>query len=238
MRALTAAEPADGGVRLTLPYTYPSSGLVRLLLREQNGSVIVSDERGAIHEAQSSGIDVGNADRVLRHITTPLGLIIQGGAIMSPAVSLPYVSGRMMLVAGASRDAANWLYTHAKVRPERDFRALLADLLQKRFADTITSGEKITGASNKSYTFPFSLNLPSGKRLLVDTVINESSSINARVVANLDVRSNGNEMLEQRIVYDDYDLWDPANINILSAGAQVIAFSRLDAVFSRMANLG
>ena len=74
-----------------------------------------------------------------------------------------------------------------------------------------------------------------GKRIVVDPVIHDMKSINARVVANMDVQRAGYEDVEQRIVYDDSDDWKASEINILQFGATVIPFSKAPKVLSRMA---
>ena len=77
--------------------------------------------------------------------------------------------------------------------------------------------------------------MPHERRLIIDAVTNEPSSINARVVANLDVAATKNPLLEQRIVYDDEDDWTPADLNLLNVGAIAVPFSRSSEVIERIA---
>jgi hypothetical protein len=96
----------------------------------------------------------------------------------------------------------------------------------------------IVGHSNKPHKFPNVLKLLGGKRLIVDPVANEASSINARVVANLDVKATEDPTLMQRIVYDDEDDWTPSDLNLLQVGAPVVAFSNVSEVIERLAQHG
>jgi hypothetical protein len=73
------------------------------------------------------------------------------------------------------------------------------------------------------------------RRLIVDPAVHDISSINARVVANLDVRAVNDPLLEQRIIYDDEEHWTPADLNLLQVGATVVPFSRSSEVIRRLA---
>ena len=73
--------------------------------------------------------------------------------------------------------------------------------------------------------------------LIVDPVAPEPSSINARVVANLDVQQAGNQKVKQRLVYDDEEDWSPDNLGLLGiVGAPVVPFSRSSQVIKRVAS--
>jgi hypothetical protein len=94
--------------------------------------------------------------------------------------------------------------------------------------------EILVGKSNKAHKFENLIHLPNGRRLIVDPVIQDMSSINARVVANLDVRAADYPDLEQRIVYDDEEDWKTENLNLLQVGATVIPFSQAPNVLGRL----
>jgi hypothetical protein len=97
---------------------------------------------------------------------------------------------------------------------------------------------RIIGGSNKEHAFDSIIFMPNGKRIVVDPVVHDMKSINARVVANMDVQRAGYDDLEQRIVYDDSDEWKASEINILQFGATVIPFSKAPRVLSRLAAAG
>jgi hypothetical protein len=94
----------------------------------------------------------------------------------------------------------------------------------------------IVGHSNKPHKFANVVLLPKGRRLIVDPVIHEFTAINPRVVANLDVRSTRDPLLEQRIIYDDEEDRNPADLNLLQVGATVVPFSRSHEVIRRIAS--
>jgi hypothetical protein len=139
------------------------------------------------------------------------------------------------LVANAAKEVATWLYEHKKIKRTRDFRKLLTEFLTRTFDDHLVIDDRIVGASNKSHKFANVIRFSNGRKLIVDSVAKDPSSINSRVVANFDVRSNNNPFILQRIVYDDEDVWSSADLNLLSVGAPVIPFSRTPEVISRVA---
>ncbi|MGB5102939.1 MAG: hypothetical protein WBO04_06405 [Steroidobacteraceae bacterium] len=138
------------------------------------------------------------------------------------------------LVANASRDVADWLFAHTKIKRERDFKVLLRQFLHTRFPDYLHQ-ETLVGQSNKPHKFEHLLHMPDGNRIIVDPVLHDPSSINARVVANMDVRLAGHKNLEQRIVYDDLNDWTAEDLNLLQVGAPVvIPFSRATDALGRI----
>jgi hypothetical protein len=216
---------------------YPSNGLVQVTVRGGVEWVAVSDEGGAVGEALSAGIPVKNFDRVLSGLISEHGLVMRGGVIQSPRIPIDAAFMGILHVANASQEAARWLYDHMKLKRSRDFRSMLAEFLKKTFDDSISHNAIIIGHSNKPHKFANVISLAHGKRLIVDAVANEASSLNARVVANLDVRATNNPLLEQRIVYDDEEAWTPADLNLLNVGAIAIPFSRSPEVIERIARV-
>ena len=122
-----------------------------------------------------------------------------------------------------------------RIKRTRDFRALLTDFLIKKFENRVSHNAVIVGQSNKPHKFANVIDLSERRRLIIDPVSNEGSSINARVVANLDVKAVQDPLIIQRIVYDDEDHWLPADLNLLQVGAPVIAFSRVSEAIERIA---
>jgi hypothetical protein len=157
------------------------------------------------------------------------------GVIFSPPVELPALPLAIFHVANASQEVARWLYEHMRIKRPRDFRAMLAEFLEKRFDDRVAHNAIIVGHSNKPHKFANVLALAHGRRLIIDPVTHEASSINARVVANLDVKATNNPLIEQRIIYDDEEDWTPADLNLLQVGAITVPFSRSSEVIERIA---
>jgi hypothetical protein len=223
------------GVHVTTHCMYPSNGLVQVTVRGGAETVVVSDEGGGVGEALSAGVPFKDYNRTLSHLIGEQGLTIRNGIIFTPQIPIDAVALGILHVANASQEIARWFYEHLKIKRTRDFKTLLADFLKLTFDDRVSHNTTIVGHSNKPHKFENVVLLPSGRRLIVDSAVHEHSSINARVVANLDVKAVNNPMLEQRIVYDDDEAWTAADLNLLQVGATVVPFSRSSEVIRRIA---
>jgi hypothetical protein len=191
---------------------------------------------GAFGEAIAAGIPVAEFhNKSLAGMVRDRGLALKDGVIFTPLVPLEAATVAILHVANASQELARWFYEHSKIKRARDFRVLLSEFLRVSF-DNRMRPEKIVGHSNKQHKFEHVLHLAEGRKLIIDSVAHEASSINARVVANLDVKSNGDPLLDQRIVYDDQEEWTPADLNLLQVGAPAVAFSRSQEVIFRLAS--
>ena len=231
---LSAENMYPDTIRVTTHVLYPSHGLVRVRVSRLARGLVVTDDGGGYNEARSAGATVPNLSRHVRFILSQYGLRMVDTSVVSPVIAPDNAVGTIILVANASRDVASWLYENTKVKPSRKFRELLSDLLTRRYEGVVSHNAKLIGASRKAHTFPHMLSIRDGRSLVIDTVTNEPSSINARVVANLDVKQTHNDNLEQRIVYDDSERWEPASLSLLGVGAKVVPFSRLDSVLQRL----
>lgn len=233
---LSVTEELDG-VRVVTHCMYPSNGFVQVVVRGGTDTFFVSDEGGAFREIEAAGVDVEKPDKVIRHLVVPQGLSLVNGMIRSPQVSADSLAISISLVANASKEAADWLFAHSRIKRHRNFKEVVGEFLKERFSKSVRS-DIIIGASNKPHKFDNLISLGGGRRLLVDPVIHDSASINARLVANFDVRSAHYKDLEQRIVYDDEEEWRPEELNLLQVGATVVPFSRAPDVFARLAAHG
>jgi hypothetical protein len=235
---VASIKPVHDGVLVTTHCMYPSNGLVRVMVRGGESTVVASDEGGALEEATAAGIPLKDYNRQLAYLIKDHGLSITEGVIYTPRMSIEAAPLAILLVANASQEAARWIFDHAKIKRTRDFKALLADFLQRKFENRVAHNAIIVGHSNKPHKFANVLTFENGRRLIIDPVTNEASSINARVVANLDVKAVEDPKLIQRIVYDDEEEWTPADLNLLQVGAPVIAFSHASEVIERLASHG
>ncbi len=236
LRDTARVEASEDGIVATTHCMYPSNGLVRVTVRSGRETIVASDEGGAMGEALAAGIEVRNYDRTLSHLVREQGLIIQEGVIYTPQMPIESAPLAILLVANTSQEVARWMFDHGKIKRSRNFKALLAEFLMKRFDDRVAHGEFVIGHSNKAHKFANVVALDGDRKLIIDPVINDASSINARVVANLDVKAVKNPNIIQRIVYDDEDNWTPADLNLLQVGATPVAFSRASEVIERLAN--
>ena len=227
----TSSQP--DGVRVTTHCMYPSHSYVRVFVRGGTDTFVVTDEGSALREIEAAGAEVTNFDRLLRPFVTKQGLQVAKGAISSPYCKVDEIAVAVTLVANASRDAADWLFSHTKVKRHRNFKAMLRTMLEEKFSHL--GQDTLVGKSNKPHKFEHMISLPDGKRIVVDPVFHDPGSINARVIANLDVKMAGYPNLEQQLVYDDREEWEPQDLNLLQVGATaVIPFSKAPDVFDRL----
>jgi len=213
---------------------YPSNGFVQVIVYGGGDSFRVSDNAGAINELVSAGIDVHRSDGSIARKLKEQGLQVSHAAIVSQVCTRNELPIAIALVANASKDIAEWLFDTARIRPQRDFKALVRAFLDRTFESRAQKDVTIVGGSNKPHRFDNIVITPNGGRLIVDPVIHDHSSISARIVANMDVRNADIPNLEQRIIYDDEDDWNAADLNLLQVGAPVIAFSKSVAVITRL----
>lgn len=219
-------------VRVVTQCFYPSNGLVQVVVCGGTDTFVVSDEGNAFRELSAVGVEVTKSDTLLKKLVDERGLVITDGVISSPKVKAEELGVTIALVANASKEVSEWLFSHSRVKRERDFKSVLQQFLKSRFNDHVKH-EALVGASNKEHKFENLIHFPNGRRLIVDPVMHDANSINARLVANLDVRSAGYDNLEQRLVYDDSENWKPDELNLLQVGATVIPFSRASQAFER-----
>lgn len=233
-KAFGVTEKRDGVV-VDTHCLYPSGSFVRVMVRGGENTFVVSDEGGGVHEIEAAGAEVEGVDQQLASLLKPLGLKCVNGVVRAPpcnSQALPYA---IASVANGSCIVADWLFSSLKIRPHAEFKAVVTRYLETTFPTAVRAG-KIIGGSNKEHTFESIIFTSSGKRIVVDPVIHDMKSINARVVANMDVQRAGYNDVEQRIVYDDSDDWQASEINLLQLGATVIPFSKAPRVLTRLAS--
>jgi len=231
---MTAIKRVDDALRVTTHCMYPSNGLVQVTVRGGANTIVASDEGGAMGEAMAAGIPIKDYNRQLAHLIKSEGVLLKDGVIFTPHMPIEAAPLAILLVANASQEIARWLYEHTKIPRTRDFKEMLASFLKTTFDERVAAAT-IVGHSQKPHKFSNVVSLPYGRRLIVDAVTHEPSSINARVVANLDIKATNNPLIDQRIVYDDEDEWTAADLNLLQVGAQVVPFSRSADVIARIA---
>ncbi|WP_235443794.1 hypothetical protein, partial [Xylella fastidiosa] len=61
--------------------------------------------------------------------------------------------------------------------------------------------------------------ITNSKRIIIDPVTRDASSMNARVVANIDVKRAEIPGLDQRITYDDQEDWTGPELKLLQLAA-------------------
>jgi hypothetical protein len=232
---LVTIKTVSDGVCVTTHCMYPSNGLVQVTLRGGASTIVVSDEGGAMGEALAAGIPIRDFSGSLAHKVTAQGLLFRDGLIYTPRIPVEAAPMAVLLVANASQEIARWLYEHVKIKRGRHFQELLGAFLKNTFDDLVAPAT-IVGHSRKPHKFANVITFSSGRRLIIDAAVYDRTSINSRVVANLDVKANNDPLLDQRIVYDDEENWTPADLNLLQVGAFAIPFSRSSEVIERLAS--
>jgi hypothetical protein len=234
--------PSQRGHDIAVPThcLYPSNGIVYAYVSGGSSTFKVTDGGGAIQEFLSGNGNSHEEMAILRAASKPQGLLVsEGGLIHSPLVNLDQLAGTIALVANASKEAALTLVTRFTPAPKKNFRELLARLIDGerahgRFID-VSTHRSVVGASTKSHKFDYEILFASRKRLLLDTAVPEASSINSVLAANLDIRQADLPETIQRIVYDDEDQWKSADLALLGLGATVVPFTKVRPVLSRLA---
>lgn len=222
------------GVRVNTHCMYPNNGYVRVLVMGAGDEFYVSDEGGAFREAEVSGAVFQYSDKKFSKALAHQGLSMKHGIIKSPRVGADALLLAITLVANASKETAEWIFDHWKIEKNRKFKEILKESLRREFPTV--QEQKITGVSNKPHSFDTVVQFLNGSRLLVDAVVKDSNSMNARVVANLDVKNAEYTGLTQRIVYDDDEEWNAEDLSLLRvSGVPIIPFSKSTAALRAIA---
>ena len=217
----------ENGVRLNTHCLYPSNAMVQVAIMGQGATCFVTDDGGAYKEAERAGASLKNHDNKYKKILERQGLFMQHGVIFSPQIPVESVSAGILLVANASKEIADLIYEHFKFTKNRNFKMLVRELLEKQFSSSSIVEEKIVGTSNKPHNFENVVHFLDGSKLIVDAVLRDANSINSRVVANIDVKSANYPKTRQRIVYDDTDNWQSADLSLLNvSGVPVVPFTK------------
>jgi hypothetical protein len=217
----------DGGVAVNTHCMYPSNGAVQVIVHRTPSGYLVSDDGGAIREAIAAGADMTKATQArYGSVAGKQGLSFCNGIVSAPAVPLEAVSAAIILVANASKEIADQVFSTYRAKRTRDFKTVVRQFLKEEFLQSPRE-ELITGNTNKSHKFDNVIVLPTGRRAIVDVVLHDPNSINARVVANLDVRAARPHGLTQSIIYDDEDNWGPTDLSLLHiTDVPVLPFSK------------
>jgi hypothetical protein len=238
MSPLVVTSDVPDGVRITTHVLYPSNGAVSVVVRGGKNSYQISDEGEGVEAMLSAGISARLSDRAIKAQIRMTGLHVREGVILTPMVPLEAIPAAVMLVANASRKIADWGLSHLPFTSNRNFKSDLAQLLDTYFHDSLRNDEVVIGESNKAHKFGHAIYLGGEKKLLIDPVINDASSINARVVANMDVKMAHDPRISQMIVYDDSLRWKSADLKLLELGARTVAFSRARPILAQMRGNG
>lgn len=232
-------EETNGGVAVTTHCMFPSNALVRVLIRGVGDSFVVTDNGNSMFELRTSGVPMDYSVRAIRNYLGEREMMFDHGVIVSEAVSRDFLPVVILMVANAASEMAAWMLGRAHWKHTKAFKEVVRELLEEKFHTNKPKEVTIFGASKKAHTFENVIQLHNGKRLIVDAVVRDASSINSRVVANIDVRNAAIEGLEQRTVYDDDNIWPNSDLTLLKIGGSIIVpYSKAPAVMERLAANG
>lgn len=214
---------------------YPTNHIVQVHVEGGEGTFVVHDNGGAVDQLRAMGGHDARPLPAIRSVARRDGLKVSDlQRIYVSNVGLDGLESAIALVANASRDAAELLISRFRPSPRRPLGEELEAILNLRFPALWRKEEVFIGESNKQYHLDYSVVLPNNRKLVLETVKPDASSINAAVVANLDVR-NANPTLIQRIVYDDAEKWPVESLRLLRVGAQPVALSGFNDALQRLA---
>jgi len=228
--------PVAAGEFLVVPTyaVYPSNSLVQAFIVGGKNHFVVSDGGGATDVLLGAGGWGVNGKKILSDFVKGTPLQVNGsGWLYAPGVVLKDIPSMVSAVTETSRDAAVTLLKHFKPKPAEDFRKDLAVSLDRRFKDAIQKRGHLPGASNKLHTFDYVIRANDNTILALDAVVNDVSSINAAVVAHMDVRATKRPNVRQFIIYDEDEAWSSADLALLNVGAPAVAFSHFYAALDR-----
>lgn len=214
----------------------PNGSLAQVRIRAVGDEWIVSDGGAALDDALSSGVEHPTFTLNVRRAIRSKGLHFIDGRIESPKVGANSLFNAVIIVANACRDIAETLIMLGNGGTEEGLDARARKILVTRFQSWLLSKPVIiSGASERVHKFDNALDLPDGRKVLVDAVKHQGNSINAVLVANLDVKRLENSRLIQRIVFDPNESWKQEEISLLGVGATPVALPNLADAIGRIA---
>jgi len=232
LQSLIQCRPYGEGALIDTTCLYPSGKVVQILVQRRGTShFLVSDAGGAIDELEASGIEVRDAYRVLRAYSRKYGVKAESGALFETDVSAEDLPSAVRVVANASQESASRELATHKFRPHRHLEEMFAEFMQKRFPDQFST--KLVEGKNRAHLFEYVHERPKQKLLIVDPVLRDASSMNAHIVAHLDVRAADQRKVEQYLVYDDEEEWTSDQLGMLELAAPIVAFRNVEKVLWR-----
>jgi hypothetical protein len=219
-------EQVGSGCELETMCQYPSGTLVRVRIEGGSRSFRVTDLGGAMWEVEVTGAkSKDDVTRSWARYLQPQGLTVINGEIVASEVEIGLLAAAVMTVANTSQQVAQEEIARARYVPDNNFKQGLRDFLDQTFLDRARHEVEMVGGSNKKHVFSHVIDKSNGGLLVIDPVLPEPTSMNSRIVAHMDLRSIQENRITQRLVYDDRRIWAAADLQMLSLGAPVLAFS-------------
>tara|TARA_R110002110_G_scaffold333142_1_gene544022 strand:+ start:981 stop:1730 length:750 start_codon:yes stop_codon:yes gene_type:complete len=214
---------------------YPSNSTVTVYVTGGGREVVVTDDGGAIDEILAHGLPVEDGKNLLRTYCKTNGLNNDGRKIFTAPIPIAAVTSAIALVANASSLAAFGALSKIKIKQRRDLGEALQLVLQQRFTkNQIRHEVPIPGESTKQYKFDTVIELGSDQKLILDTVVPESTAVNARIVSHMDVAHRKDIKIHQRIVYDQSDEWRSSDLKLLEMASTLVPFEMVTTNLDRL----
>lgn len=226
----------EGRVVVPTHCLYPSHGVVTVIVDGGADSFRVHDDGAALDELEAASGIMANPMAAMRSAVRHHGVMVSDkGVIYSPLAAPKELAATIAVVANASKEAAHRLIDSMRPRPRRNFRLEFEKLLELEFGHIRLRRASAIGGLRAPHKFDYVVHVSEQRQLLLDAVTPEPGSINAAVVAHLDVREAKLPNVVQRIIYDDEEKWKAEDLNLLSIGAPAVPFSRAREVLKRIA---
>jgi hypothetical protein len=235
--ATFAPIPDHDGVLVSTPILYPSNGNVVVHVSGGSRECIVSDRGDALRNARAHGVDVPDVDRWLKLVTTGSFVHAANGQITSGEMKADDLFAGIAFVARAASEAVRYAIEHYKPAEETIYARTYNIVLERFGKSNVMREYAVAGASNRNYHFDFAAPIAAGRFLLLDTVLPNANSVNAKAIAHIDVGNLNGAAPFHALVYDSDVSWNASDINLLQSAAQLLPIATLAKELGRYENL-
>lgn len=227
----------DGGtVVVPTQCLYPSNGVVNVYVDGRESEFVVHDNGEAFDQLHAVGGYEAAPYPLIAGIVRRRGLSVSDAkSIFVKDIKPDALAAAIALVANASKEAAEHLIARMRPGARRPLTDEVEAILNLRFPARWRREELYLGASTKPHRFDYVINLDDHRKILMDIVKPEASSINATVVAHLDVANAHPKGLLHRAVFDDQDKWSAENLSLLRVATTPVPLSAANDALMRLA---
>lgn len=228
IRNLVKYRTGGRGYVVTTMCEYPSGESVSLYVEQNRETYFVSDAGKTYEYLKSLGIEYEDASRSFERKLRNFGFQISSAEVFVKGVSLDLVPATIASLSNALVYLAMSEIDGYKIKDKySDFRPQVRNVLDSmpKLKDRIFHDKKIIGASNRPHKFHHVINLNDNNFLAIDTVTNDSNSINSVFAGNMDLKLKEDSKAKQKIIYDDRQKWDASALNLLNESAPLVKFT-------------
>lgn len=206
---------------------YPSGAVIDIYITAGRTEAQVSDGGGAFDELMRVGEPGPTVIDALGGFANRRDLLAdRRGWLAARPVPLAQIPAMIAVLAEATREAAEFLIRKLETRPKSRLKTTVDQDLNQMFGNSVRRKVKLQGAESE-HVFDYAVRLSGQRQLVLDLVTPEPSSVNAAIVAHLDLRHRDDPNILQAIVYDPDDNWEARDVSLLSMAKQPIRASGL-----------